>query len=712
MVQRRNDKLIFQAAQSNAIVSDVFPDAFRDRMFEQNNAERTYKKKQNSMVHDKALIADGQYHGHLGTRPVAELYPDATVIFADIVGFTAWSSIREPTQVFTLLEMVYNCFDAIANQRRIFKVETIGDCYVAVAGVPTPRKDHAVAACRFVRDILEKMSQLTKKLEVTLGPDTGDLTLRIGVHSGPVTAGVLRGVRSRFQLFGDTMNTTARIESTGAAGRIHLSQETANLLINASKQSWVEKREEEVFAKGKGLMQTYWLTSSKDRSDRTSSDGTGTCEQTGSNDLPVSELDNAVVQYTDTNQTDSSDRMNRLVDWNVGQLLSLLKQVVAQRIVSSSSINKITTAAALPPKVSLPIDEVQEIITLPEFDRTLSFNQQDSEIIEISPVVVAQLTLLVTWIASKYHNNPFHNFDHCSHVMMSVIKLLSRIVAPSELQCRNNMVNGASAASLHDHTYGITSDPLTQFACAYSALIHDLDHSGVPNITLVAEKAPIATQYNNRSVAEQNSFDSAWNELMSPQYFELRQTLFGSKADQCRFRQLVVNCVMATDIVDPDLKKLRNLRWERAFETSTNAFNAPQQDAHDVVNRKATIVIEHLIQASDVSHTMQHWNVFRKWNMNLFEEMYLAYVNGRSEKNPSEFWYQGEIGFFDNYIIPLAKKLKDCGVFGVSSDEYLNYAVKNRNEWETRGPEIVAEMVELMQERHRCNSTNVVDQSK
>ncbi len=110
------------------------------------------------------------------------------------------------------------------------------------------------------------------------------------------------------------------------------------------------------------------------------------------------------------------------------------------------------------------------------------------------------------------------------------------------------------------------------------------------------------------------------------------------------------------------------------------------------MNRKATIVIEHLIQASDIAHTMQHWHIYRKWNERLFDEMYEAYLNGRAEKDPSEFWYQGEIGFFDFYIIPLAKKLKECGVFGVSSDEYLNYAMANRREWEAKGESAVEVM--------------------
>ena len=304
-----------------------------------------------------------------------------------------------------------------------------------------------------------------------------------------------------------------------------------------------------------------------------------------------------------------------------------------------------------------------------------------------------ELRAFVVAIAQTYHSNPFHNFDHASHVGMSVGKFLSRIVAADDVF--DNIEGHASSleSKKHDHTYGITSDPLTQFACIFSALIHDVDHQGVPNTQLVNEDARLAAKYRGRSVAEQNSVDIAWSIFMEPQYSNLRQAICPTDSDMCRFRQLVVNCVMATDIMDKELKNLRNARWERAFSADENANSAERTD----VNRKATIVIEHLIQASDVAHTMQHWHIYRKWNERLFEEMHAAYKAGRSDKNPSEFWYQGELGFFDFYIIPLAKKLSECGVFGVSSDECLNYAMRNREEWEQKGESIVASMVERLE---------------
>lgn len=128
-----------------------------------------------------------------------------------------------------------------------------------------------------------------------------------------------------------------------------------------------------------------------------------------------------------------------------------------------------------------------------------------------------------------------------------------------------------------------------------------VDHTGVPNAQLVKEQAAVAIAYNGKSVAEQNSIDLAWNILMDPAYSDLRDCIYTAQAEFTQFRQLVVNVVLATDIFDKDLSDLRKNRWKKAFGDIP-----PEEPYVDVANRKATIVIEHLIQASDVAHTMQH----------------------------------------------------------------------------------------------------------
>jgi class 3 adenylate cyclase len=247
-VRRRNKTMVHAAARSNAILSSLFPSQIRDRLFAEKDENAAPKTKLKNMMMSGSLSKkwDEGKDDELvyKSKPIADLFPETTILFADIAGFTAWSSVREPSQVFILLETLFRAFDEVARKRRVFKVETVGDCYVAVTGLPDPRNDHAIAMARFANDCMNRMQSLVKRLEVTLGPDTGDLSMRMGIHSGPVTAGVLRGERSRFQLFGDTMNTAARMEHTGMRDKIQLSQETADLLIAAGKTSWVVRRDD------------------------------------------------------------------------------------------------------------------------------------------------------------------------------------------------------------------------------------------------------------------------------------------------------------------------------------------------------------------------------------------------------------------------------------------------------------------------------------
>jgi class 3 adenylate cyclase len=267
LVARRQRVVMNRAVASSAIVSSLFPSEVRENIYKEN--EKAQNKKSAGFGSNILLGgSNGDLDENIDLKtspPNAVLYEETTILFADMVGFTAWSSTRGPVDVFGLLESVYQAFDTIAQRRKVFKVETVGDCYVAVTGVPNPQPEHVVIMVRFAEECIVKMGQVTSKLAATMGPDTADLSIRVGLHSGTVTGGVLRGHKSRFQLFGDSMNTAARMESHGVAGQIHISEDTAKALMAKGKSHWVAPREDQVNVKGKGLLNTFWVVNRKDR---------------------------------------------------------------------------------------------------------------------------------------------------------------------------------------------------------------------------------------------------------------------------------------------------------------------------------------------------------------------------------------------------------------------------------------------------------------
>jgi hypothetical protein len=123
---------------------------------------------------------------------------------------------------------------------------------------------------------------------------------------------------------------------------------------------------------------------------------------------------------------------------------------------------------------------------------------------------------------------------------------------------------------------------------------------------------------------------------MEDSYSELRAALYDTQEEFNRFLQLCINCVIATDVFDKDLKAFREDRWDRVFAGESSTLTE-----EEAWHRKATITIEYIIQASDVVHTMQHWHVYQSWNKRLVKEMYAAYKAGRADKSPLMGLFEG-----------------------------------------------------------------------
>ncbi|XP_052058867.1 atrial natriuretic peptide receptor 1-like [Mytilus californianus] len=191
-------------------------------------------------------------------RPVdPEAFNCVTIYFSDIVGFTDLSSQSTPFQIVDLLNDLYNCFDEVIDSYDVYKVETIGDAYMVVSGLPI------LNGTKHVKEIAQMALSIRDSVKCFRIPHKPEISLqcRIGIHSGPVCAGVVGRRMPRYCLFGDTVNTASRMESNGEAMKIHISEATKMLLDNFSE--FDIKCRGLLQIKGKGLMTTYWIKGHK-----------------------------------------------------------------------------------------------------------------------------------------------------------------------------------------------------------------------------------------------------------------------------------------------------------------------------------------------------------------------------------------------------------------------------------------------------------------
>jgi class 3 adenylate cyclase/HAMP domain-containing protein len=254
-LERRRDELGALARAFNDMskrLAAAFGDLERaNEVLEERVMQRTAELAAEQEQSERLLrnVLPGEIADRLKRKPqtIAEGFDAVTVAFADIVGFTEMSSRSSPLEVVELLNEIFSAFDKLADKYRLEKIKTIGDAYMVVGGLPVPRDDHATAVADMALEMQAFMTELQSRRP--------GLAIRIGIHTGPVVAGVIGTRKFSYDLWGDTVNVASRMESHGDRDRIQVSDAAAKAL---ERDFELEERGT-IKVKGRGELKTYWL---------------------------------------------------------------------------------------------------------------------------------------------------------------------------------------------------------------------------------------------------------------------------------------------------------------------------------------------------------------------------------------------------------------------------------------------------------------------
>ncbi|RFC48229.1 MAG: Adenylate cyclase, partial [Verrucomicrobia bacterium] len=183
-----------------------------------------------------------------GEQTIVDAVPEATVMFADIVGFTRIAAAFSAARTVSLLNEIFSEFDALSELKGLEKIKTIGDAYMVVGGVPLPQANHAVRCAKMAFEMLNAMHHFNLRHQFKW-------QLRIGLHSGPLVAGIIGSIKFSYDLWGDTVNIASRLESHGEPDIPQVSQVTADLL----KDHFVLEERGDIDLKNRGMTKTYRL---------------------------------------------------------------------------------------------------------------------------------------------------------------------------------------------------------------------------------------------------------------------------------------------------------------------------------------------------------------------------------------------------------------------------------------------------------------------
>jgi 3'5'-cyclic nucleotide phosphodiesterase len=434
------------------------------------------------------------------------------------------------------------------------------------------------------------------------------------------------------------------MESNGRPGCIHVSQVTADILKSMGKTHWVEARDEKVHCKGKGDLQTYFVSVSGVAksvvSSATPDSEISTDEDMFDVEVAVANLEGAQTE-TEDERLDWVEKNYRRIGWVRDLLQEQLEKVAGQRGKEKGD-----------PRIW----GIKSSVTSTGFSWSKNvthalLSSGDGMSKELSDDLSREILEFVSQVAYSHPRVPYHNFDQTCCVLTSVDRMLKQI----------STVFGSEPKP----------SPLANLACLFSALIRNLSPPSPP--TVGRQKGEGFVLFH-QSAAEVRSADAALQLLKSDRFGGLREVLCANSKEFQSFWGMVQNLILATDISGGVLSEERDKRWNLSFGSSAGA---PGQDA------KVLSILEHVILVAEEGYAAQHWENYLKWSTLLLNEYREMYEKGEMHDDPDGFWDHSRLDYFDSFVLPLAEKVNDAGILGNMGGEFYNFATQNRRELET-----------------------------
>lgn len=606
-------------------------------------------------------------------QTVLEKFNLVTIFFSDIVGFTSMAGSMRPIQVMKMLNELYTELDKLVEKHKVYKVETIGDAYMVVGGAPA-RVPAPLAAERVALFAIDAV-QLVKDFRTK---DGDKIIIRAGLASGPTVAGVVGHAMPRYCFFGDTVNFASRMESTSKSLQIQCAEITFRLLLDAPNMNFeLPKRVEGdivgVNIKGKGHQVTYWIekASLRQKSDRMIVSIPSDIEtpSAGNSHHALSSVKEAEEASQD-NMLSSSEICTAMTEQNWDNLGHAESALVAA--TEDLAKMKVRATALLELRLSRVLRERDHNARV-----TLS--------------IKVQLANFVSDVAATYTNEAkFHNFAHAMHVTTSMNKLLSAV---------------------------LTENPLNSFSLVFSALLHDAGHTGMSNKILTDSQHSLSLKYpKDVPIAERNSIDIGLEILFRSEYQTLRTAIIPEEMDKIHFAKTLFQSILVTDIATPNNVKLGLRRYEASQQENGECeaalcplshyigdlFDGVGLDNGVKVRHPNEFIVthdglqdcvrnEHLMLLSDISHLLQGWENFIKFNYRLYQELYTCFKKGLCGA-PRDGWFLGQVSFLDKYILPLAKR-SHIYFDKNFSERLVNNGLTNLELWMAHGAEATRIMV-------------------